>query len=122
MNLKAETASEEDKEWLSEALFYLRKPSTGTREGDIRKLAVEIQQYVQVPFSCGFSQCQCDCSALRCWLTNATRRLVDGLGLHSTLTEYKVPKDDLPGIAERALARVNDPTHPKVVQLLESLY
>ncbi|KAJ3490389.1 hypothetical protein NLI96_g1501 [Meripilus lineatus] len=92
VNLKADVASEEDKEWLADALFYLRKPSTGNREGDIRKLAAEIQQ------------------------------LVDGLGLHSTLTEYKVPKEDLPGIAERALARKNDPTHPQVVRLLESLY
>lgn len=52
----------------------------------------------------------------------AMDRLVDELGLRSTLTEYHVPKEDLPGIATRALARENDPMHAKVVQLLESLY
>lgn len=45
MNLKAEIASEEDKEWLSDALFYLKKERTGTKEGDIRKLSSEIQKY-----------------------------------------------------------------------------
>ena len=49
-------------------------------------------------------------------------RLVDKLGLTSTLTEYKVPREDIPKIAEKALGRENDPLHPKVVQLLEGLY
>ena len=42
--LKAETASKEDKEWLAGALFHLRKPLTGSLEGDIKQLSVEIQQ------------------------------------------------------------------------------
>ena len=42
--------------------------------------------------------------------------------MKSTLTEYKVPKEDLPTIAERALGRADDPLHPKVVKLLENLY
>ncbi|CDO75524.1 hypothetical protein BN946_scf184871.g5 [Trametes cinnabarina] len=90
--LKAETASQEDKEWLAGALFYLRKPSTGSLENDILKLSAEIQ------------------------------RLVDDLGLHSTLAEYKVPREDVPQIAELAVGTKDDPTLPKVVALLESLY
>ena len=46
VGLKAETASPEDKEWLAGALFYLRKPSTGSLEGDVKQLSIEIQQYV----------------------------------------------------------------------------
>ncbi|KAI0371119.1 iron-containing alcohol dehydrogenase [Pilatotrama ljubarskyi] len=90
--LKAETASQEDKEWLAGALFYLRKPSAGSLESDILKLSVDIQQ------------------------------LVDSLGLHSTLSEYKVPREDLPQIAELALGSKDDPLLPKVIALLESLY
>ncbi|OSD01319.1 iron-containing alcohol dehydrogenase [Trametes coccinea BRFM310] len=90
--LKAEIASQEDKEWLAGALFYLRKPSTGSLESDILKLSADIQQ------------------------------LVDDLGLHSTLTEYKVPREHIPQIAELAVGSKDDPTLPKVVALLESLY
>ncbi|RPD63692.1 alcohol dehydrogenase IV [Lentinus tigrinus ALCF2SS1-6] len=89
--LKAETASKEDKEWLAGALFYLRKPSTGSLEGDIKQLSVEIQQ------------------------------LVDGLGLHSTLSQYKVPQNDVQTVADRAVGK-EDPLFPKVVGLLESIY
>jgi hypothetical protein len=42
VELKAEIASQEDKESTAAALFYLRQPSTGTVEGDMRKLAAEI--------------------------------------------------------------------------------
>ncbi|KAI0717292.1 iron-containing alcohol dehydrogenase [Cerioporus squamosus] len=89
--LMAETASKEDKEWLAGALFHLRKPSTGSLEGDIKQLSVEIQQ------------------------------LVDGLGLHSTLSQYKVPKGDVQTVAERAVGK-DDPLLPKVVGLLEGIY
>ncbi|TFK90383.1 alcohol dehydrogenase IV [Polyporus arcularius HHB13444] len=89
--LKAETASKEDKEWLAGALFYLRKPSTGSLEGDITQLSVEIQ------------------------------KLVDGLGLHSTLSQYKVPQEDVRTIAERAVGK-EDPLLPKVVGLLQGIY
>ena len=44
INMKAEVGSKEDKEWLANALFYLRKPSTGSLEGDIRTLSAEIQR------------------------------------------------------------------------------
>lgn len=90
--LKAETASREDKKWLANALFYLRIPPSGSLDKDILILS------------------------------NAIRDLVDRLGLTSTLSEYKVPKEDLPGIAERALGRSDDPIHPQVVKLLEGLY
>lgn len=42
--LKAEHTSPEDKEWLAGVLFHLRRPSTGTLEGDILNLSLGIQQ------------------------------------------------------------------------------
>lgn len=45
--LKADTASPEDKESLAEALFYLRQPSTGSVDGDIRKLSTLIHECVR---------------------------------------------------------------------------
>ncbi|EPQ57494.1 iron-containing alcohol dehydrogenase [Gloeophyllum trabeum ATCC 11539] len=90
--LKAETASQEDKEWLAGALFHLRQPSTGSVEGDVLQLSKIID------------------------------KLVVDLGLKSTLAQYKVPREDLPDIAERAMDGRSDPTFPKVVQLLEGIY
>ena len=40
--LKAEIASQEDKESTAAALFYLGQQSTGSVEGDMRKLAADI--------------------------------------------------------------------------------
>ncbi|KAI0743394.1 alcohol dehydrogenase IV [Daedaleopsis nitida] len=81
--LKAEVASQEDKRWLANALYHIRKPSTGTVEGDVLALSLNIQ------------------------------RLVDDLGLHSTLSEYNVPREDIPRIAELALSTKDDPMCPK---------
>jgi hypothetical protein len=53
---------------------------------------------------------------------NSSGRLVTGLGLHSSLSDYKVPKEDLISIASAALGKENDPQLPKVVELLESVY
>ncbi|KAI0743395.1 alcohol dehydrogenase IV [Daedaleopsis nitida] len=90
--LKAEIASAEDKAWLADALFHIRKPSTGSVEGDVSALSLAIQQ------------------------------LVDGLGLRSTLSQYNVPREDIPKIAEQAVGSTDDPVYPKVVALLEALY
>ncbi|OBZ67195.1 Maleylacetate reductase [Grifola frondosa] len=90
--LKAEVASQEDKEWLAGALFHLRQPSTGSLDGDILKLSADIDQ------------------------------LVLDLGLKSTLVQYNVPTEDFPKIAEQAVGSKDDPTFPKVVKLLEALY
>ncbi|RPD63712.1 alcohol dehydrogenase IV [Lentinus tigrinus ALCF2SS1-6] len=92
VSLKAEVGTKEDKEWLANALFYLRKPSTGSAEGDIKALSAEIQ------------------------------RLVDDLGLHSKLSQYNVPRGDIPKIAERAVGSKEDPTFAAVVALLEAIY
>ncbi|KAH9858563.1 alcohol dehydrogenase IV [Lenzites betulinus] len=89
--LQAELLSSDNKDWLAGALFYLRVPSTGSIEGDIGKLSAIIQ------------------------------KLVDDLGLHSTLTEYKVPRGDVLEIAQLAAGK-EYPSLPKVVALLESLY
>ena len=48
--------------------------------------------------------------------------LVDDLSLHSTLTEYNVPREDVPKIVERALGTKDHAIFPKVVTLLESRY
>lgn len=48
-------------------------------------------------------------------------RLIDNLGLHSTLAEYKVPPADLPQIAEAAVGSKDDPVLGKVVSLLQGL-
>jgi alcohol dehydrogenase class IV len=90
--LKSEIASQADKEALAMALLYLQQPTTGSVEGDVRRLATLINE------------------------------LVIGLGLRSTLSAYKVPKEDLTSIASAALAGDNDPQLPKVVKLLESIY
>ncbi len=48
-------------------------------------------------------------------------RLVDGLGLHSTLSQYKVLQEDVRTIAVRAVG-TEDPLLPKVVGLLQGIY
>ncbi|KAF9529394.1 alcohol dehydrogenase IV [Crepidotus variabilis] len=89
---EAEIAAPDHKQYLADALFYLREPSTGSVEGDIRRLAKLIND------------------------------LVISLGLQSSLAEYKVPKEDLPQIAGQALGRQDDPHHARVVKLLESIH
>jgi hypothetical protein len=49
-------------------------------------------------------------------------RLVDNLGLKSTLTEYKVPREDAPKVAEQSLGGKGRPEFNEIVQLLEKLY
>ncbi|THH32293.1 hypothetical protein EUX98_g1898 [Antrodiella citrinella] len=72
--IKADFATEDDKKWLADSLFYLSEPTTGSREGDIRKLSQLIYE------------------------------LVDSLGLKSTLTEYNVPREDIVKIARHGLS------------------
>ena len=50
------------------------------------------------------------------------RRLVDELGLHSTLQQYQVPPGDVPQIARLTLrSGEDDPLLPRVVRILENL-
>lgn len=57
------------------------------------------------------------------WLTGGRKRsLVVELSLKSTLSEYRVPREDLPKIAELAVGSKDDPTYPRVIQLLEGIY
>ncbi|EDR08787.1 iron-containing alcohol dehydrogenase [Laccaria bicolor S238N-H82] len=91
--LQAEIASAEDRECLAEALFFLREPSTGSVEGDVRRLSTLINE------------------------------LVVSLGLQSSLTQYKVPKEDFNFIASAALGAQADSVRlEKVIQLLEGIY
>lgn len=46
--LKAEVASEEDKEWLSNALYHLAQDKTGSLDGDVLKLSKLIDEYVSI--------------------------------------------------------------------------
>ncbi|KAF8070522.1 alcohol dehydrogenase IV [Lyophyllum atratum] len=89
--LKAEIAPKEDKELLARALFYLQQPSTGSTDGDVRRLSSLIQ------------------------------RLVADLGLESKLSDYKVPKEDLPRIAAGALGSQDHPDLPRVAEMLKHL-
>ncbi|KAF8345905.1 alcohol dehydrogenase IV [Amanita rubescens] len=92
VDLKADVASQEDKEHLAQVLFYLRTSSTGTVEGDVHKLAALIDG------------------------------LVKDLGLKSTLSEHAVPRTDIPDIASRALGPTDDALLERVVKLLENIY
>ncbi|KAG6378174.1 alcohol dehydrogenase IV [Boletus reticuloceps] len=93
VTLKADVASPSDKAALAEALFYLREPSTGSVEGDVRRLGSKIDE------------------------------LVRGLGLHRTLASYNVSRANLPTIAKLALAAADGPElQRKTEALLESIY
>ncbi|KAF9070607.1 alcohol dehydrogenase IV [Rhodocollybia butyracea] len=45
VELMAEIGTPQDKEYLAQALFFLREPSTGSVEGDVKALAKAIKQY-----------------------------------------------------------------------------
>lgn len=92
VNLQAETASQEDKEYLAEALLYLREPSTGTVDGDVRKLSYMIASLVQE------------------------------LGLQRTLSQYGVPTADIEQIAVRAVGQEDEELLSEVKIILESIY
>lgn len=110
--LKADVASPEDKAALAEALFYLREPTTGTIEGDIRQLGNKIDEYAYLRFQRAYPTRTDDHST----------RLVHGLGLHRTLASYNVPKANLPTIAKLALIGDDPELQPRVEALLESIY
>ncbi|KAF9464993.1 alcohol dehydrogenase IV [Collybia nuda] len=90
--LQSRIASQENKEHLAKSLFYLQEASTGSVDGDVRLLSSMIQD------------------------------LIVQLGLKASLSEYKVPTQDLPGIAEGALGNQDEPIFSEVVKLLEGLY
>lgn len=46
MAIKADFATEDDKKWLADSLFYLEVPSTGNKDDDVRKLSALIDKYV----------------------------------------------------------------------------
>jgi hypothetical protein len=100
VKIQARTASKEDKEYLANALFYLRESSTGSIEGDILKLSALISGYV-VPCP--------DPKDTDMELFS----LVEQLGLTSSLSEYKVPKEDFQRLAEDS---------DDLVEVLNSIY
>ncbi|KAL4074110.1 hypothetical protein V8B97DRAFT_1864588 [Scleroderma yunnanense] len=92
ISLKAETASEEDKAVLADALFYLKEPSTNSVEGDVKRLSSMIN------------------------------KLVMDLGLHSDLASYDVPRQDLTKIVQLTLRDAENPLYLRLVELMESIY
>jgi hypothetical protein len=48
--------------------------------------------------------------------------LIDDLGLKTTLTEYKVPKGDIPLIVERTIGTKEGVLYDKIVKIVEGLY
>ncbi|KAJ8079675.1 hypothetical protein PM082_011262 [Marasmius tenuissimus] len=92
VKLKAEVASQEDKEWLAGALFHLRKQSTGSLDGDVVLLGELIDE------------------------------LVVNLGLKSTLSQYKVPQEDFKDLTTKSVGSEDDPTWEKVHKIYQSLY
>ncbi|KAI9509496.1 alcohol dehydrogenase IV [Russula earlei] len=91
IKLKAKVASTEDKQWLAGVLPQLKQPSTGSVDSDVVKLSELIDG------------------------------LVRDLGLKTDLDQYKVPREDLPAVAERALGGRTE-IHGDVVAFLEKLY
>ncbi|KAJ7179546.1 alcohol dehydrogenase IV [Mycena filopes] len=81
--IQSRIASKEHKEYLANTLFYLREPSTGSVEGDILRLSALIDG------------------------------LVVQLGVKSSLSEYKVPREDF-----AALSQGNE----DLVELLNGIY
>ena len=57
--LKAEVASEEDKRALAATLYQLHEPSTGSIEGDVRRLASLINKYVGDNFRTSIDMLKC---------------------------------------------------------------
>lgn len=109
MALQAQIASQENKELLAKSLFYLRQPSTGSVDGDVRRLSTLIHEWVAN-----------DVIDENMFTPSAS--LIVELGLQSSLSEYKVPTQDLSTIAGRALGNPDDPLLSEVVKLLERLY
>jgi len=89
---QAKYASQDHKQALADALFYLRIPTTGSLDGDVERFAAEIDGLVQK------------------------------LGLKTNLAECKVPHEDVPKIASKVLNGTEHPAYPHVVDLLEGLY
>ena len=95
ITLKASIAPLEDKEALARVLEYLRIASSNNVQDDVRTLGTEIV------------------------------KLVDDLGLKTSLSAYNVPREDLPKIAARALdlpESENGKLVSQVIELLEGIY
>jgi hypothetical protein len=104
--LKAAIATPEDKEHLAKSLFYLQQPSTGTLVGDVLKLSSLIHACVH-PLHTSSEP------------SSSTHSLVVDLELNSTLSEYKVPAEDLPNIAKRVVG--DDTIYEQVLEMLRRL-
>ncbi|KAK0226014.1 alcohol dehydrogenase IV [Armillaria fumosa] len=96
--LKAKIESQENKEALSKALFYLHCQTTGDLDQDVLLLSRLIQENFYA------------------------HRLVTSLGLKSSLEDYKVPKEDVEKIVELALGSKEQGAYDKVVGVLQGLY
>ena len=116
--LKADTASDADKAWLAGALRHIAEPPTGSAARDVRALSARISRCVLLSrflFRVCVWQLALTCGCAR-------RRLVEELGLRSTLEQYGVPRGDIAEVARLTLGSDEDPLYGRIVELLENLY
>jgi hypothetical protein len=103
IKLKASIASDADKEALAGVLLYLGIPSTGSTEGDVVRVAEEVERYpfrrIRLPIP-----------------IHVLYSLVKRLGLHTTLKECRVPEKDFDIIASAAKHIPQDEPHVDKVQ------
>lgn len=116
MALQAEIAIPEHKQYLANALFYLNVPTSGSVDGDIKRLSTEIAKCVIIYLS------PSTYTVLICIITLRIYSLVESLGLKSYLETFNVPREDLPRIAGLALGNDSHEAYGRVVKFLEDLY
>jgi len=90
--IQAEFATPVDKEALARGLNASGKPSTGSIDGDIIAFSSEI--------------------------TN----LIDSLGLTTRLSDYNIPREDIPRIVEKAIGKNSGELYDRVVQIMEGAF
>ena len=116
MALQAEISVHEHKQYLAKALFYLNVPTSGSIDGDIRRLSTEIAKCVIIYLPPSAY------TVLICVVTLRIYSLVESLGLKSYLETFNVPREDLPHIAGLALGNDSHKAYSRVVKILEDLY
>ncbi|KAF9792661.1 alcohol dehydrogenase IV [Thelephora terrestris] len=90
--IQTEFAASDDKEALARGLTASGKPSTGSIDGDIIAFSSEI--------------------------TN----LIDSLGLTTRLSDYNIPREDIPRIVEKAIGKSSGELYDRVMQIMEKAF
>jgi len=90
--IQTEFATPDDREALARGLIASGKPSTGSTDGDIIAFSSEI--------------------------TN----LIDSLGLTTRLSDYNIPREDIPRIVERTIGKTAGELYDRVTQIMEKAF